>query len=211
MTGNLNMDYHELQVSANRNGIKFENNATGILVGNGNMYTTIQSDDADLKHRKGLAPSAVDYNILDTSNVKTVNGNSIYGSGDIDTNDVFWVEYGVTPFADIINALDDGKNVLAFVSESEDDVTIFNLTYVERTAECDFVSVTDGYTYNRFFVFPSDEYTEITIETLEITRNKATDFTTLNNTKYPTTKAVADYVGGIVGEIGTILDQLNGE
>lgn len=198
MTGNLDMNYHELQVCGNRNGIKFESNATGVLIGNGNMNLTIQNGGGDLKHRKGIAPSAVDYSILDTSNIKTVNGNSIYGSGDIDTNDVFWVEYGVTPFADIINALDGGKNVLAFVSESEDDVTIFNLTYVERTVECDFVSVTDGHTYNRFFVFPSDEYTEITIETLEIKRNKVTDFTTINNTKYPTTKAVADYAQPII-------------
>lgn len=84
MTGDLNLDYHELQVAGNRNGIKFENDATGVLVGNGNMNTTIQSGDADLKHRKSRDSSTVDCSILDTSNVKTLNNQSIYGSGNID-------------------------------------------------------------------------------------------------------------------------------
>lgn len=107
MTGNLNLNYYELQVNANRNGIKFENNTTGVLVGNGNMNTTIQSGNADLKHRKG----STDYNILDTSNVKTVNGNPIYGSGDIDTKEVFVGKYLQTSYKEISLALFNFKSI----------------------------------------------------------------------------------------------------
>lgn len=83
MTGDINLANHELQVSTNRNGIKFVDNTTGVLVGNANMNTTIQSGNADLKHRKG----STDYVILDTSNVKTINGASLIGSGNLTLED----------------------------------------------------------------------------------------------------------------------------
>ena len=79
MTGNINMADHELQVRANRNGIKYVDASTGVLVGNGNMNMTIQSGNADLKHRKGT----VNYAILDRSNTKTINGQDVYGTGNI--------------------------------------------------------------------------------------------------------------------------------
>ena len=79
MTGNINMADHELQVRANRNGIKYVDASTGVLVGNGNMNMTIQSGNADLKHRKGT----VNYAILDRSNTKTINGHDLYGTGNI--------------------------------------------------------------------------------------------------------------------------------
>ena len=146
MTGNLDMNYHELQVCGNRNGIKFESNATGVLVGNGNMNLTIQNGGGDLKHRKGIAPSAVDYSILDTSNIKTVNGNSIYGSGDIDANDVFWVEYNTTPFADILAAYNAGKVLFAnyagmkFVNttvgmENDSNIFLFSMSGMDENGE----------------------------------------------------------------------------
>ncbi len=40
--------------------------------------------------------------------------------------------------------------------------------------------------------------------------NKATDFTVINNTKYPTVKAVKDFVTGITGDIEAVLDELIG-
>ena len=40
--------------------------------------------------------------------------------------------------------------------------------------------------------------------------NKATDFTVINDTKYPTVKAVKDFVTGITGDIEAVLDELIG-
>ena len=40
--------------------------------------------------------------------------------------------------------------------------------------------------------------------------NKATDFSTVNNTKFPTIKAVSDFVTGITGDIEAVLDELIG-
>jgi hypothetical protein len=40
--------------------------------------------------------------------------------------------------------------------------------------------------------------------------NKATDFTAINDTKYPTIKAVSDFVTGITGDIEAVLDELIG-
>ena len=47
----------------------------------------------------------------------------------------------------------------------------------------------------------------------EISANKKTSVSdnATSNTYFPTTKAVADYVSGIVGDINTILDEINGE
>ena len=44
----------------------------------------------------------------------------------------------------------------------------------------------------------------------ENTSNKATDFSTVDNTKFPTTQAVATYISGITGDIEAVLDALIG-
>lgn len=51
------------------------------------------------------------------------------------------------------------------------------------------------------------------IANMEVTSNKTSDISTnkTSTTKYPTTKGVADYLDGIVGDINTILDEINGE
>lgn len=51
------------------------------------------------------------------------------------------------------------------------------------------------------------------VSSKEDTSNKTSDISsnTSSTTKYPSTKGVADYVDGIVGDINTILDNINGE
>ena len=139
MTGDLNLNGHELQVRAGRSGIKFTGTGTeqGIYVGNPNMRLFLEADaNLDLVHKKGDSYPK----ILDEGNVKTINGEDIYGSGNITTNGVFWVEYYTTPFADILAAYNAGKLLFAnyagykFVNvgviTDNDTVTMFTFSAV---------------------------------------------------------------------------------
>lgn len=63
--------------------------------------------------------------LVSGTNIKTVNGTSILGSGNIDAEDIFWATYGTTTFEELTAAWNDGKQILCFWSNR-----VYNLIYV---------------------------------------------------------------------------------
>lgn len=43
--------------------------------------------------------------LVSGTNIKTVNGNSLLGSGNVDIESIYWVKFGTTTFSDIYNAM----------------------------------------------------------------------------------------------------------
>lgn len=157
MTGDLDLNSHALLVrkpnGQNRYGIRFAGTGTreGVYVGNPNMRLILEADSTlDLLHKKGNEYLT----ILDTENVKTVNGNSIYGSGDIDTKESFEVTYNVTPYADILAAYNAGKKIYCnyggiqfFMTIAESSSFYFQSGFHDYNLEMSsfYVSSTTGY------------------------------------------------------------------
>ena len=55
--------------------------------------------------------------LVSGQNIKTVNGVSILGSGNLDTESVFVAEYGITTFTEVSNAIDAGKAIFCHANQ----------------------------------------------------------------------------------------------
>lgn len=101
------------------------------------------------------------------------------------TDNVFIAEYGVTTYQQVLDAYNSGKLVVC----SRDGI-LYTLSRFGQSF-FNFSCIVETNVY-RIRLNSSDQWYYNLIG-VEDTTNKATDFTTLNNTKYPTTQAVADY------------------
>lgn len=63
--------------------------------------------------------------LVSGTNIKTVNGTSLLGSGNIDAEDIFWATYGTTTFEELTAAWNDGKQILCHWSNR-----VYNLIYI---------------------------------------------------------------------------------
>lgn len=130
------------------------------------------------------------------------------GGGGSNPLGLFIAEYGVTTYADIRAALNAGKipvinyngrlYVFSYDNVSGDTGNLYfnsshNRNYFIR------VSTASAYFASSYI------FEETSNKTDDISANKT------STTKYPSTKGVADYVNDIVGDINTILDDINGE
>ena len=165
--------------------------------------------------------------LVSGTNIKTINGKSILGIGNLGIHDVFVAEYGVTPYADVLAAYTEGKTIIV---KNEDFTTQNNPcnyyqlvfayyipdgnyghTYVFTFISYDDAAATVG-GIKRFYLQPYEDSTYSTIErlALEDSSNKTNDIANndTDTTKYPSCKGVADYVSDIVGNINTILETI---
>lgn len=133
------------------------------------------------------------------------------------------VTYGVTTFAEVKALIDEGKIPYVLVTYgTTKNIPLFGsylwladnspYTAISFYGMCEILGGTNNILKTQ--VKKSDDSWSAIYKFIpENSDNKKTsvsDFATNNNT-YPTTKAVADYVSGIVGDINTILDEINGE
>lgn len=121
-------------------------------------------------------------------------------------DNVFWATYGTTTATDIMTAYNAGKVCCVYY-----DNRVYRLELV-GSSTIQFTCVTQGNLYSVVVNRSTSAWSNSTIS-FEQTTNKKTTITgnESSTTYYPTTKAVADYVSGIVGDINTILDEINGE
>lgn len=117
-------------------------------------------------------------------------------------NSVFVAEYGVTSAADILSAISNGKSVVCFylehtyyLNDYRDGQPLYFTCFISSTA--------------RYFLTVNRDTSRWSSNNInhEITNNKKNTIAgnESSTTYYPTTKAVADYVDGIVGDIETLL------
>ena len=93
------------------------------------------------------------------------------------------------------------------------DSTKITNSYLLTKSEIERVAETIDYSRQYMYSWKCKYLRNTRSYILEITGNKKSTITgnESSTTYYPTTKAVADYVSGIVGDINTILDEINGE
>ena len=205
MTGDIDLDDHALLVRNKNNqpryGIRFINsgNRQGVYVGNGSMRLIIEtSSNSDLWHKYGN--NYVD--ILTAANTKKINGESLYGSGNIAIEDkVFVATYGSTTFAEIQAAVNTGKVVIVKYNNS-----VYYLQGFEGTVDdqwYEFISC--GYDvyiqYVRCITHDqglTSEWINGTAFSKEIYINQSS-----TNTDCPTSKAVYDFVQAQISDFIT--------
>ena len=125
------------------------------------------------------------------------------------TDNVFIAEYGVTTAQEIQDALDGDKIVVCHTIEYNEDC--YYWLGVNANAYFRFQRFITGFYYYCTYDKNTNKWAKGS-GALQDTSQKVTSITSSStNNQYPTAKAVYDYVSGIVGEIGTILDQINGE
>ena len=183
MTGNLDLNNHALLVrninGLERPGIQFRGSGAdeGVYVGNGSMRMILETGANDtIRHKQGGT-----YNvILDSGNTKTINGNSILGSGNIEINNVFKVEYRITNYDDIISAIDAGMFVYAEDQAGVDYKDIYVPSTIVDNGVITFVHVSSSSTLS-FSVSPDSTYTSITEYDIQSKLNSKQDAITSTN------------------------------
>lgn len=124
-------------------------------------------------------------------------------------DNVFVAEYGVTSVSEIESAVDSGRVVMCRAIE-DDNIVYYQLSQSSSTSFTFFRFVNAR--YYRIVLNKSTGVWYTSDDLLQSTANRDSSIdSSASLTHYPSTKAVYDYVGSIVGNIGTILDQLNGE
>ncbi len=131
---------------------------------NGNVTLSIPSTsnlaNKDLSNLSTTGNSKFQAPLVSGTNIKTINGTSLLGGGNIDTNQIFIATYGTTTFNEIKTAITNGKIVLAksgnlYYNLTQISATIYSFSYFLSDA-CYIVEVTNGnlwnsgsYTYQR--------------------------------------------------------------
>lgn len=135
---------------------------------------------------------------------------TVYSKSEIDEmigeGVVFVADYGVTPYADISDAYDDGKVIFV-----KDGIFRIPLTVKAPNRIFYFGGVSSSNYMWWCYINPSNGWVH-TGYYIEDRSNKTNTITgnESSSTYYPTTKAVADHVSGVVGDINEVLDGLNG-
>lgn len=124
-------------------------------------------------------------------NIKTVNDQSLLGTGNIDAKDIFWATYDSTTSAQIEAAYQAGKMVCVFWSNR-----VYTLIYRSSATGHTFGYVWGGTTYR--VVCTSNAWTNTSVS-LQNTEDKVSTLTGYesNTSKYPNTKAVYDAIAAL--------------
>lgn len=125
--------------------------------------------------------------LISGTSIKTVNNNSLLGSGNLNIDTLFYCTYGTTTYAQITQALSDGKLPVCFYN---------NIEYIYVG-----VSSTNRHTFssqlfdnNRYVSVSSSDSWGIGSNNLEIISNKVTSLSSSStDTQYPSAKCVYDY------------------
>ncbi len=142
--------------------------------------------------------------LVSGTNIKTINGNSILGSGDLDVKDVFFAEYGVTDPQDAWNAAQAGKIVIV----ERSNLYYYPESKLNNDTAIRFLGLGYPNTFNFFDLTTTKWGNVINYYWVNANNKVSTIIGNIDNTKFPTTKAVADYVSDIVGNINTILETI---
>lgn len=180
MHGNIDMlmdaqhSWNSIKTTTGRNLFCFKNGFNGYMIGDESVKLGIQTGSVDntptpIYHRITVNGTAVDYPILDTynlpANVKTINGTSVAGAGNIDIDDTFKVIYNDTSLASAYQAYNDGKLIYAVVNDNEfsEVYYLYEVVLPDGSSTPTFCF----YNYNaeentvRWFEFDSEGYGEI--------------------------------------------------
>ena len=102
--------------------------------------------------------------LVSGTNIKTINGNSILGSGDITIQGggVFLAEANVATFADVTDAISDGLAVYAFESIGQDAYELYHLTFYDDQT-CMFISYMGSNVFDVWILDVSDTWINDTV------------------------------------------------
>lgn len=119
-------------------------------------------------------------------NIKTINSTSVLGEGNIDTKELYKCTYGTTTYAQITQALSDGKIPVCFYNDIE-----YVYVGLSRTNRYTFSS--QLFDTNRYVSVNSSDSWGIGSNNLEIVSNKVTSISSgSTDTQYPSAKCVYD-------------------
>lgn len=134
--------------------------------------------------------------LVSGTNIKTINGTSLLGSGNIDTLEIFIAEYGVTSFADIQTAYNAGKAI--FCNNNNHLYVLYNFLPTNRAV----FTVIDLNTSYRIECILNVGWNTVPSRTLEQTSNKVTSISSSStNTQYPSAKCVYDELADVYDEL----------
>ena len=102
------------------------------------------------------------------------------------------------------NFTDENKQNVEKIPTIEQDIADLENDKVDKT------SIVDNLTTDDATKVLSAKQGKVLQDTKEALTNKAIDFSVVNDTKYPTTKAVKDLVDTTLGNIDAILDSILG-
>lgn len=143
----------------------------------------------------GSGNIAVQPTLVSGTNIKTVNNTSLLGSGNINTSEIFVAEYGVTSFADILDAYNSGKTI--FVKSNTTPTRIYHNVLKFSNKAFYFCTISDDGTSGIYYYVTctSDGWSEFYKGILD------TDFSNLS----PTGQAIID------GKVSKSGDTMSGE
>lgn len=219
MHGNIDMlmdaqhSWNRIKTTTGRNLFCFKNGFNGYMIGDESVKLGIETGSIDnvptpIYHRITINGQAVDRPLLDTynlpANVKTINGTSVAGSGNIDIDDAFKVVYGVTPMADVVNAYLEGKHIYAVKLDYEENFNTANVFILYAVSIDDINNTDHKFAFSQYyadgndisyFELTNDGYSEIYYSTVVTTGDltaalsdytTTSDLTTLLNNKQNT-------------------------
>lgn len=125
--------------------------------------------------------------LVSGTNIKTVNGNSLLGSGNIDTSEFVDVTYGVTPYATVKNAIDNKKRIrfrFNAASAGYNNVTWQAYDELNQSITLAFLTANQGRTpfcsVGAVRVFPTNQWVD-TVQIIQERLVSGTNIKTLNN------------------------------
>lgn len=105
-----------LQETANKTRIPsttvVSNNSITFGTTNGNTLSRVTVNNNDVWTVTNIPMSGKQDTLVSGENIKTINSLSLLGNGDIDVSDIFVAEMAVTPYEDILAAINAGKQIL---------------------------------------------------------------------------------------------------
>ena len=216
-------DAQKTQARTNIDAIGYDVEGSGTPVELGlekvqNKVTSFSSGSTDVQYPSAKAV----YNALATKqdtlesgvNIKTINNQSLLGSGNIDIQggggetEVFWAEYGVTTAAEIDAGLANGKMVLLNGFNNNGRIYVC-VGKIVASSSCNFYVFVSQYNDQTSFVRVRTDNNVWASGTwiFEQLGNKVSDIPAnrTSTSKYPNTKAVYDALGkyGIISQTQT--------
>lgn len=145
-------------------------------------------------------------NLVSGENIKTINGNSILGPGNIEISgedNVFLARYGITTWAEINEAASNGKLIHATFNGR-----LYNLeTALPVESGAIIFYTVQAANSMRLSVVQPNTWTNSSYA-LQQAQNRKSTIDPTSTTDYPNSKAVADYVAEQIGNINSILETI---
>lgn len=161
---------------------------------NGNVNIQTGGANTDLSNLTATGEAHFQKPLVSGTNIKTINNNSILGSGNIDTSEIFIAEYGVTSFADIETAYNAGKKIFCKLNDLILNPEIFssNVFQFEGITGLTIYRITCS-SSNGWAIFETYYLQRQLTYTPENQSNKTTSLSSSStDTQYPSAKCVYD-------------------